>query len=139
MRRHNAAGTFLLLGIAAIAFGPKSWDAIMGEPFVMSSVSILETSAGSVLVQEETRTPGPIAGVRSNTLENEQGEILCAREQVNSWQGDLKKSWHLPAFVGCGEPVGLYRVCSLFAVQSPSGRSGMFGPFCSGYKAPKTE
>lgn len=139
IRRQTTAGTMLIVAMGAFMFGPQIFHAAIGEPRVYSELVLVETSSDSIMVAETVSTPGWVGGAQANTIEAENGDIICYKEQIGSWKGERRKMWHLSAFTDCSEPKTMYRVCSSFSVQSSSGRTGSFGPFCSGLKAPLME
>lgn len=135
-KRQNTPGTHLVLIMAAIAFGPRAYDTIIGEPWISDSLAIVQNSTGAIVVEDITHTNEAVSGVRVNTVESESDEIICSTEHHNTWHGERKRFWQIDAFTGCAQPKEMYRVCSRFAVSSNSGRSRQFGPFCSGLTKP---
>jgi len=131
LRRHGSPGTFLWVMLFLIIFGPRTFDAATGEPDLINDLAIVQDSIGDVLVQDVTRTRRPVYGVRSVTIENDDGNVICSTEHHNTWTGERNRFWRLSAITGCAVPAVPYRVCSAFSVRSDSGRQRYLGPFCS--------
>lgn len=134
VKRQSSPGSLAILLCAVIAFGPKTWDAIVGEPWIDNSLTVVENSSGNVVIEDMTQTRDTVYGLRVNTVEDKDGQVLCSTEHHNSWNGERKRFWEYEAFTGCAlQPDIDFRTCSLFSIYSGSGRTRMFGPFCSGY------
>lgn len=135
VRRQSTPGSLVLLVCAALVFAPRAYDYIIGEPWIDNSLMIVENSTHEMIIEDVTLTKEPVHGLRVNTVEDEAGGILCSTEHHNSWHGERKRFWRLGAFTGCALPKESYRVCSRFSISSGSGRTRLFGPFCSSYVA----
>ena len=134
VRRQSTPGSVAILVCALIVFGPKLYDTIIGEPWIDNTLTIVENSNGEVVVEDLTLTNDTVYGLRVNTVEDTNGNVICSTEHHNSWFGERKRFWQYLAFTGCPtEPSVSFRACSLFSIASDSGRQRMFGPFCSGY------
>lgn len=136
MRRQFSPGSLLLLLFAGIVFGPQSYDWIQGEPALTNHLAVVTTSQGAVLVQDVTQTRRPVYGLRANTIEREDGAVVCSTEHHNSWRGERNRLWEFRAFTSCAAPAYSFKICSNFAVQSDSGRQRYLGPFCSSLTDP---
>lgn len=135
LRRQSSPGSLVILVCAALVFAPRAWDHITGEPWIDNSLSVYESGSGAVVVEDLIHTREAVYGLRVNTVEGENSEVLCSIEHHNSWHGERKRFWRIEAFSGCEPQQTSYRVCSRFSVQSGSGRTQGFGPFCSPYVA----
>lgn len=136
MRRQTTPGSVALLLCAAIVFGPKVYDVIIGEPWIDNVLTVVENSSGQVVIEDLTLTRDTVYGLRANVIEDRNGGVVCSTEHHNSWSGERKRFWQYAAFTGCSNPpTESYRACSLFSIASDSGRQRRFGPFCSGYVA----
>ena len=135
IKRQSTPGSLVLLICTALVFGPRAWDYLIGEPWIDNQLMIVENSSHEMIVEDISYTKEPVHGIRVNTVEDQEGGILCSTEHHNSWHGERKRFWRLGAFTGCGTPTETYRVCSRFSVSSGSGRTRLFGPFCSSYVA----
>ncbi|MBI1620033.1 hypothetical protein [Aquamicrobium zhengzhouense] len=135
VRRQSTPGSLVLLICTALVFGPRVWDYIIGEPWIDNQLMIVENSSHEIIVEDLTYTKEPVHGLRVNTVEADDGDILCSTEHHNSWHGERKRFWRLGAFTGCAPQQESFRVCSRFSVSSGSGRTRLFGPFCSPYMA----
>lgn len=133
VKRQSTPGSLLLILCAALLFGPRAWDTVVGEPWVDNNLSVIINSGGDTVVEDYIFTKDVVHGSRANTVENTDGEVVCSTEHYNTWQGERRRFWHLPAFVSCAERPANFRVCSRFTISSPSGRTRAFGPFCSPY------
>lgn len=136
VKRQSTPGSLLVIAIALIAFGPRLWDTVIGEPWIDNSLAVVETSVGRIVVEDTTVTNESVSGLRANTVESEDGTVLCSTEHHNTWHGERKRFWQIAAFTNCAPPTESYRVCSRFAISSDSGRQRQFGPFCSGLTQP---
>lgn len=136
LRRQFSPGSLLLLLFAAIVFGPQSFDWARGEPTIANHLAVVTNSQGVVLVQDVTQTRRPVSGVRANTIEREDGAVVCSTEHHNTWRGERNRFWDIRAFTSCAAPAYPFKVCSNFAVQSDSGRQRYLGPFCSSLTDP---
>lgn len=138
-RRHSTPGSLLILAMVVVMFGPRLYDTIRGEPWINNQLTIVENSTGNVVVEDLTFTKEAVNGVRVNTVEGEDSEIICSTEHHNTWHGERKRFWQLEAFTGCPQPTVMYRVCSRFSISSSSGLTRQFGAFCSGLTKPQTK
>lgn len=134
--RHTSPGSLVLLLLTLIVFGPRTWDAVRGEPNIENRLAVVQNSAGETLIHDLTLTNQPVSGLRANIIEDSSGAVLCSQEHHNTWHGERNRFWQFSAFTGCPEPKVDYRVCSTFAVHSESGRQRFLGPFCSALSAP---
>lgn len=133
VRRQSTPGTLLLILCGAMLFGPRAWDTVVGEPWINNNLSVAINSGGTTVIEDIIQTKDVVYGVRANTVENVDGEVVCSTEHYNTWQGERRRFWHVPAFVSCAVQPENFRVCSRFTISSPSGRTRAFGPFCSPY------
>lgn len=136
VRRHSTPGSLLLLLFAFIVFGPKTIDALRGEPNLENHLAIITNSAGEQIVQDMTRARSPVYGVRAIVIEADDGSVICSTEHHNTWQGERNRLWRISALTSCNTPDQPYRICSHFSVQSDSGRQRFLGPFCSPVSVP---
>lgn len=139
IRRNTGQSTLLLVAMFLIVFGPRIWDTFTGQPSMENTLSIVLDSTGDVLIHDLTLTQGPVHGVRANTIETEDGSVVCSTEHHNSWRGERNRFWRVSAFVSCDPPAEPYRICSTFSVESESGRHRFLGPFCSALSVPPEE
>ncbi|SCX88099.1 hypothetical protein [Paracoccus tibetensis] len=137
IQRHTTAGSLLLLMFSVIIFGPRLWDTIRGEPWIENKLAIVQNSSGAIVVEDAILTRGAVHGLRANTVEAEDGSVLCSTEHHNTWLGERNRFWRIQAFTGCPPPSDPYRICSRFVIASDSGRQRYFGPFCSGLAKPE--
>lgn len=137
LRRQTAPGSLVLLLLALYLVTPRFVDYLRGDPWINSSMGIFINSNGEYMIEESVYTPSASVGVRANVIETEDGSILCAGDHHNTWRGERKRNWTLPAFAACNmTPIVGFRVCSKFNVESVSGRRAEFGPFCSSFIYP---
>lgn len=133
LQRQSTPGSLALLLCAFIVFGPRTWDYLIGEPWIDNKLMIVENSSHELVVEDLTYTKSAVQGIRVNTVESDEGDILCSTEHHNTWHGERKRFWRIGAFTGCASQQESFRVCSRFSISSGSGRTRLFGPFCSGY------
>lgn len=138
-RRHWTPGTFVILVIAAIAFGPRIWDTIRGEPWIDNQLMLAQNSGGALIVEDVTRSNAPVHGMRFTSAESADGTVICSADHSAIWHGEAKRFWRLNAFIGCETPSEAFKICSRFSVRSESGRRRSYGPFCSPLSQPPSE
>lgn len=136
LHRHSSPGSLLLILFAVILFGPRTWDAVRGEPSIENQLAVVVTSSGDVLIQDVTMTNQPVSGLRANMIEAEDGAVICSTEHHNTWSGARNRYWAFTAFTSCQPPAQPFRICSTFAVEASSGRAKFIGPFCSPLSTP---
>lgn len=137
IRRHTSPGALLLLLFSLIVFGPRLIDAARGEPWIENELGIIINSAGEPVVRDVTITRNPVIGLRANTIEDENAQVICSTEHHNTWVGERNRLWQISAFTGCPPPGVPYRICSSFSVTSEAGRAARLGPFCSTFAYPE--
>lgn len=135
--RHTTPGTTLLLVAAAVAFAPRIWDTIIGEPHISVSLIATVNRDGAPGVEQTILTNRPVSGIEVVRVEDSEGELLCSRAISDHWSGEIKRFWHFQAFTACAEPVEPYRVCTHFSLVSESGRERQFAPSCTALTTPR--
>lgn len=136
LHRQCTPGSLALLACAMILFGPRLVDHVLGEPWIDNELTVVVASTGGVAIEDIVTTTKTVRGLRSNSVEGQDGSILCSTEHHNSWLGSRKRFWSFRAFSGCNQPGEPYKVCSRFSISSKSGRFQQYGPFCSKVTAP---
>lgn len=134
--RHTTPGALALIMLAGVIFGPSLVDTARGEPWVDNRIAIVQVSDGRTVVEDLTFARGGAHGLRVNTIEAEDGAVMCSTEHHNAWRGERNRFWTMEAFTSCPPPQVAFRVCSRFVVSSDRGRQRYFGPFCSALKDP---
>lgn len=137
IERQTTPASLILLLMALYVLVPPAWDWVRGEPRVANKLSLFVNSQNEIMVEDVVTTPSDAHGVRANILEDTDGSIICSASHQNTWRGERKKNWTLPAFAGCNfTPMVPFRVCSKWGVESNAGSRRDFGPFCSEFIFP---
>lgn len=132
IHRQTTPASLVLLLMALYILVPPTWDWVRGEPRIGNKLTLFVNSYNEVMVEDVVTTPSSSHGVRANVIEDEAGNILCSVSHQNTWRGERKKNWTLPAFAGCNITVMVpFRACSKWNVESNAGSRRDFGPFCS--------
>lgn len=126
----------MLLGLAAVLFGPRAWDAVIGEPHINARLTITMNRDGDYGVEELIRTNHMVQGTELVRVEDADGGVLCSRPIRDFWAGEIKRFWHFEAFTGCERPDEAFRVCATFTVSSDSGRRRQFPASCTALTVP---
>lgn len=104
-------------------------------PWISADVRVVTPQEGKPLVGYTVDTKTNISGRWKAWVQNEAGVRRCG----GSGQGDYaarhgeEKVWDWAAWLGtdCAVPTTPFRLCVSYAVTTPRGAKGNFGPFCS--------
>lgn len=136
-KRQSTPGTMAILLLGAIMFGPKLWDTARGEPWIDNRLTLIQSSQGSLIVEDVVSTNTAVYGERHITVESSEGTVLCSSRWSGAWSANHKRMWQLSALApGCEVPASEFRICSAFSLFSGSGRRNIFSSFCSAPYAP---
>lgn len=137
--RQTTPGTLLLLGLAAIMFGPRAVDTVRGEPFIEAKLTLTLNRTGEYGIEEHIKTDDLVVGLETVRVEDGGGGLICRSQIRDFWDGERKQYWPFHVFTGCDVPAEAFRVCASFSIRSEAGRQRQFPPSCTSLTTPATK
>lgn len=111
-------------------------DYLRHRPWVAATMQIQPAQEGKPRIIYDVTAPSLVSGEWNAWVESESGMRLCNGGRGIGHYSPANsgpRSWEWADWLGrdCYEPVIPFKVCVQYAVETPRGARGQFGPFCS--------